>query len=193
MRPPRIVGIGGAARPGSSTERVLIQALRSADELGAETRLYGGAFLAELPLFNPYAEPSPRLLALAEAVREADGVILASPGYHGSVSGLLKNALDGLEVLRDDLRPYLDGRAVGCIVTADGWQAAGATLAALRAIVHALRGWPTPLGAALRASPDLLDAEGFCREPRDAAQLETVGRQVCDFARRMQQDAKAGA
>jgi len=57
--------------------------------------------------------------------------------YHGSLSGLIKNALDSLEPLRDDVRPYLDGRAVGCIVVADGWQACGSALASLRGIVHA--------------------------------------------------------
>ena len=80
-----------------------------------------------------------------EAVRAADGLVIATPGYHGPVSGLIKNALDALDGLRDDERPYLEGRAVGCIVTADGWQACGTALASLRTIVHALRGWPTPV------------------------------------------------
>ena len=45
-------------------------------------------------------------------------VVIASPGYHGTVSGLVKNSLDYLEVLREDDRPYLDGRAVGVIAVA---------------------------------------------------------------------------
>ena len=72
-------------------------------------------------------------------------IIVASPAYHGGVSGLVKNALDYVEDLRDAKRPYLDGRAVGCIACAGGWQAAVATLTGLRSISHALRGWPTPL------------------------------------------------
>ncbi len=55
-------------------------------------------------------------------VREADGLILATPAYHADMSGLLKNAIDLLEDLREEPRPYLDGRAVDCIVTAYGWQ-----------------------------------------------------------------------
>ena len=94
----------------------------------------------------------------------------------------MKNALDCLEALRDDARPYLDGRAVGCIVTASGGQAAGSTLAALRSIVHALRGWPTPFGATLNAS-GLFDDDGAFSDPRDAWQVETVARQVVEFAR----------
>ena len=183
-RKPLIVGIGGTVRPGSTSERALAVALRSVEARGGETRLLGGEFLARLPIFNPASgAPSAEQIELAEAVRSADGVIVASPGYHGSISGVIKNALDSLEVLREDARPYLTDRAVGCIITADGWQAAGTTLTALRSIIHALRGWPTPFGAALNAASGLFDADGACIEAKDAWQLATVGDQVLDFAR----------
>lgn len=182
-RRPLIVGIGGAVRPGSSTERALAAALRTAEAGGAETRLFGGEFVARLPHYTPgAAAPSQEQQELAEAVRIADGLIIASPSYHGSISGVMKNALDTLELLREDTRPYLSDRAVGCIITADGWQAAGTTLTALRSIIHALRGWPTPLGAALNASARLFDDAGDCLEARDAWQLTTVAEQVMDFA-----------
>jgi FMN reductase len=117
------------------------------------------------------------------AISAADGIIVSTPGYHGSISGVVKNALDTLEGLRDDPRPYFDGRAVGCIVSAGGAQASGSTLAALRSVVHALRGWPTPFGATLGAS-GLFDETGAFADPRDGWQVETVAQQVVDFARR---------
>jgi FMN reductase len=180
---PLIVGIGGTVRAGSSTERCLTATLRHAESLGAETRLLGGSFLATLPIFDPRPgePPNDAQQALAEAVRGADGVIVASPGYHGSISGVIKNALDTLELTRTDERPYLSGKPVGTIITADGWQAAGTTLMALRAIIHALRGWPTPFGAALNSS-NLFDEAGSCRDPKDTWQLATVAEQVMEFA-----------
>jgi FMN reductase len=184
MSAPLIVGIGGTPRPGSSTEKALTFSLQVAEAAGARTLLFGGAFLERLPHFNPGAGgPTDEQIEFVQAVREADGLVLATPGYHGSLSGLVKNALDSLELLRDDVRPYLHGRAVGCIVTADGWQAAGATLMALRSIIHAMRGWPTPFGAALNATNSLFDDAGACREAKDAWQLATVAEQVMDFAR----------
>ena len=181
---PLIVGIGGTVRSPSSSERVLTAALAAAEAAGARTRLIGGEVLSRLPIYNPNdAEHPPERSALVEAVREADGVIVATPGYHGSLSGLIKNALDSLEPLREDIRPYLDGRAVGCIVVADGWQACGSALAALRAIVHALRGWPTPLGATINSALKPFDDDGALKDPRDAWQVEMVARQVVDFAR----------
>lgn len=183
-RQPLIVGIGGTTRPGSSTERALAAALAHAGRLGAKTQLFGGRELAALPPFNPEIQTrTPEESAFIEAVRQADGILLASPGYHGGVSGLVKNAIDLLEDLRADTRVYLDGRAVGCIVTAAGWQGCNTTLSALRDIAHALRGWPTPLGVTLNtAGISLFDAQGRCTEATVQRSLETLAEQALAFA-----------
>jgi FMN reductase len=163
----------------------LLLSLKAAERAGAKTELFGGSFLAKLPLYIPgNLERTEGQQSFISSVRTADGVIVATPGYHGGVSGLVKNALDLLEDLRDDKRCYLDGRAVGCIVTAYGWQTCGTTLSALRSIIHALRGWPTPLGAALNTTNGLFDFAGTCTDERAASQLEVVGQQVVEFARR---------
>lgn len=180
---PLVVGIGGTTRAVSSTDRLLRAALLAADDAGARTHLFTGTFLSHLPHFAPEnRERNDEQRQFVEMVRKSDGVIVASPGYHGGVSGLVKNALDLLEDLRDDERPYLDGRAVGCIVTAAGWQSAGTTLAALRSIVHALRGWPTPFGAAINTAQPVFDPSGACTDPKILAQLAMVARQVVEFA-----------
>ena len=90
----------------------------------------------------------------------------------------MKNALDYLEDLAKDERPYLDGRAVGLVATAYGHQAAMTTLQTLRAITHSLRGWPTPMGAAIRTHAGLFSSEGACLEDAARGQLELVGRQT---------------
>ena len=181
---PFIVGLGGTVRAASSSERALGKALAAAETAGARTRMFGGEYLARMPIYNP-SDPSTleEGAEFLEAVRQADGIIVATPGYHGSISGLVKNALDSVEGLREDVRPYFDGRAVGVIVAADGWQAAGSTLAAVRGIIHAMRGWPTPLGATLNSGLGLFDEAGDFRDRRDAWQVETVAQQVVTFAR----------
>jgi FMN reductase len=182
-RPPIIVGIGGTTRAESSTERALGFALKGAQEAGAQVRLFGGAFLHGLPHYAPEASGlTDAQRELIEAVRSADALIIATPGYHGGISGMVKNALDTLEELRDDTRPYLDGRAVGAIVTAYGWQAAGTVLTSLRSIVHALRGWPTPFGAAVNTLETRFDSADSCSDPKVSEQLLTVGRQASAFA-----------
>jgi FMN reductase len=162
-------------RAESGSEQALRAAMAVAEAGGARIQIFGGTELARLPIYDTAGEDGgERRRELVEAVRQADGLIIASPGYHGSISGLIKNALDGLEDLRHDARPYLDGRAIGLIVTADGWQAGGSTLAAMRAIVHALRGWPTPFAAVLNATD---------RSDQDDVRIALVAEQVMEFAR----------
>ncbi|WP_374728578.1 NADPH-dependent FMN reductase [Caballeronia hypogeia] len=182
-RRPLVVGIGGTTRPASSTERALAFALKGAQESGARVQLFGGAFLHSLPHYAPETrELTDEQHELIEAVRAADALVIATPGYHGGISGLVKNALDTLEELRLDERPYLDGRAVGSIVTAYGWQAAGTVLTSLRSIVHALRGWPTPFGAAVNTLETRFESADTCSDPKVVEQLRTVGQQASNFA-----------
>lgn len=184
---PLVIGIGGTSRAGSSTERALVIALRSAAEAGAQTRLFGGQFLASLPSFSPGAGAlTPEQAELADAVERCQGIIIASPGYHGAISGLVKNALDSLESLANKPVPYFHGRPVGTLITAAGWQAAGTTLGSLRAIIHAMRGWPTPFGAALNSAGRLFDEAGECVDQGDAAQIRMMVEQVMDFIRMRQ-------
>ena len=188
MPVPFIVGIGGTASANSSTEQALKLALASAERAGARVQMFDGATLARMPHYLTEASTaSEDGRALVAAVRAADGLIIASPGYHGSISGLVKNAIDYLEETAKDARVYLDGVPVGLIATAYGWQATGSTLATLRSIVHALRGWPTPLGAAINTSGGIFKG-GACTDAGAAAQLDLVGRQVYQFAQLHQSD-----
>ncbi len=169
-RPSFVVGLGGTMRSDSASERALQTALDAAQAGGATTELFAASDL-DFPLYAPgVTAPDERVARFLDAIRRSDGLVIASPGYHGGVSGLIKNAIDWVEELRGDQRPYFDGRPVGLIVVADGWQATVTTLISLRSIVHALRGWPTPLGVAINVA----DATGA--DPRD--QLELLASQV---------------
>ena len=179
--PPVVVGIGGSNRAGSATDRLLTFALERAAEQGAKTLMFSGAELGLLPV---YGSPSTNEVdsAFTDAIANASGLLIATPGYHGGMSGLLKNALDHLEALRAADAPYLDGRAVGLIVTAAGWQAGGTTLVSLRSTVHALRGWPTPFAATLNSAEPLFGSDG-APLPHIAEALTLVTSQVTEFAR----------
>jgi FMN reductase len=183
MSPPYIVAIGGTLRANSTTERAMRYVLEVAQRAGARTKMISGMSL-QLPLYQPdNPERTDGARDLVAELALADGIILGSPGYHGSISGLVKNALDYAEDLRDDVRPYFSGRAVGCIATAGGWSGAMNTLGALRDIVHALRGWPTPLGAAINSTESIFGANGTCQVPRVAQMLELMAGEVLGFVR----------
>ncbi len=183
LRPPvRVLALGGSTRPDSAAERALRIAAQGATSAGAVVTYITGRDLM-VPIFDTEtSERAPMARHLVESMRECDGLILSSPGYHGSISGLLKNALDYAEDLRLDQRPYLDGRAIGCIAVAHGWQASVGTMNHLRQVAHALRGWPTPMGSAVNDATSFLGSDAESTDTAVARQLQTIGRQVVDFA-----------
>lgn len=152
MQGLHVVALGGTLRPTSSTARALEVALAEAAAKGARTTLLTGEAI-DFPNYDPDAAvATDRVTRFVETIRSADALLIGSPGYHGTLSGLVKNALDHVELTRGDARVYLDGMPVGLVATAAGWQAAVTTLQALRGIVHALRGWPTPVGVAINTT-----------------------------------------
>jgi FMN reductase len=184
MPTPLIVGLGGTTRPNSSTERVVRLVLDGLKTEGAEVVQLGAADL-QIDFYDPSsAERAPGARRIIDLLRRADGLVLSSPGYHGGISGLVKNALDYAEDLARDEQPYLEGRVVACIGTGAGWQGANAALVALRSTVHALRGWPTPLGLTVNTSEKLFDDGGRCLSEPLANQAQTVAGQILAFVHR---------
>lgn len=183
---PLVVGIGGTLRSDSSTERALRHCLAAVDRRGGHAELFSGEDI-ELPMYNPY-EPArtPRATRLIEALRAADAVVVGSPGYHGGISGLVKNALDYIEDMREDSRVYLDSKPWGCISCAYGWQAAVGTLGQLRGIGHALRAWPTPLGVAINSADQIWGDTGELVDEGVSGQLDLLAGQLLTFARSQQ-------
>nr|WP_087573534.1 NADPH-dependent FMN reductase [Sphingomonas sp. CDS-1] len=176
-----IVALGGTLRSGSSTEAAMRHVLRHAESQGARTRIFTGEEI-NLPMYAPgNVAHTPRISELIAALREADGVILGSPGYHGGVSGLVKNAIDYTEEMAKDARPYFSGKAVGCIASGAGFQGCNATLNALRGIVHALRGWPTPLGIAFNSAGRIFDGQGHCLLPELDNQFAIMANDLIAF------------
>jgi len=177
MRAPHVVALGGTLRPESATGRLLAAALGMAEARGARTTLLTGDAIA-FPHYEPDAAAGNAAVGrYLDALRSADAVIVGSPGYHGTLSGLVKTALDYVEQLRTDERVYFDGLPVGLIATAAGWQAAVSTLHALRTITHSLRGWPTPMGLAINTT-EPGDCIGRC-----GPQMEVMVGQIFDFLR----------
>jgi len=91
----RLLGVCGSMRANSYSSRLATIALAEASKHGAETRLLELSAI-DLPTYNPDNESMDHigLRAATEAVNWADAFLLASPDYHGSMSGAMKNFLD---------------------------------------------------------------------------------------------------
>jgi chromate reductase len=90
----RILGISGSLREGSHNTSLLRAAAKLLPS-GVELEIYDG--LRELPPYDADRDVEPADAAveqLREAIAGADGVLIATPEFNGSIPGVLKNALD---------------------------------------------------------------------------------------------------
>jgi len=91
---PRLLGISGSLRKGSFNTAILASLGASVEERASLQILP----LNDLPLYDQDADcrpPPPESVArLRAAIDSADGLVIASPEYNHSISGVLKNALD---------------------------------------------------------------------------------------------------
>ncbi|XXF79534.1 NAD(P)H-dependent oxidoreductase [Myxococcaceae bacterium GXIMD 01537] len=109
----KLLGIAGSLRR-QSFNRFLLEAVR--EELPPNVSLTLFDRLGDVPLYNADVEaqgvPEP-VAALREAIRAADGLLIATPEYNYSVPGVLKNALDWAS--RPPATSALRGKPVGII------------------------------------------------------------------------------
>ena len=85
----RIVALGGTVNPGSTTEQSLRLAAEIAAAQGAEVQVFGGEYLTSLPHYLGPVHNASWGAEMVEAVRQADGLLIAAPGYHGTISGVV--------------------------------------------------------------------------------------------------------
>lgn len=149
----KIVGIGGSLRADSYSQIALELAAKRVEVLGAEVEVLDLRRM-NLPFCNGednYPD-YPDVEKLQNTVKAADGLILSTPEYHGSLSGVLKNALDLMSF------EQLDNKVTG-LISVLGGQPNSNALNDLRVIMRWVHGWVIPeqiaIGQAWKAfSPD---------------------------------------
>ena len=180
MRQVRLVGLGGSLDGSSASLFALRLALQSAQAAGASTTLLDLRDL-DLPLYAWGQAPPAGAVRLVDAVKAADGLVWASPLYHGTVSGAFKNAVDWLELLSGHDPPYLTHKAVGLICTAGGHHGLQA-INTMEYMVRSLRGVTCPLVVPIAEAHRAFDAEGQAVQERVGQQLAQLGREVTILA-----------
>lgn len=184
MKRVTIVGLSGSLSEGSSSLAAVKLALEGARQAGAEVELLDLHEL-DLPMYpREEHDPPASVRRLVEAVAAADGMIWASPLYHGTIPGGFKNALDWLELLSEHQPAYLTDKVIGLIATAGGSQSLQA-INTMEYVVRALRGWTLPMTVPVNRSWQAFDADGQAQDPAIAERLRELGRQVTQAAERL--------
>lgn len=150
----KIVGIAGSLREDSTSYKALNIAAQRVKALGAEVEILD---LRQMKL--PFCDGGddypdyPDVEKLRTAVKEAHGLILATPEYHGSISGVLKNALDLMSF--DQLSDKVTG-----LISVLGGQSNSNALNDLRIVMRWVHAWVIPEQIAVGQSWKAFNSEG---------------------------------
>jgi NAD(P)H-dependent FMN reductase len=144
-----VLGVAGSTRQGSYSTQALKIAVEHAKKHGAEVRLLELNKMV-LPLYDPSAPVSKEVEYAAEAVAWADAFILASPDYHGSISGALKNFLD-------HFYEEFAGKVFGYIVASH--EKGLTVMDQMRTAVRQCYGWSMPYGVSINGPQDFTSRE----------------------------------
>ena len=149
-----VLAICGALRSGSFNRKLLAQAFAAygeAEAVHADLRL---------PLYDGDLETRdgipPAVQTLSDQIRDASAIIIASPEYNKSVSGVLKNALDWVSRTKGPVWP---GKPVAILSANDGREGGARGQYALRLCL-------TPFRADVLQGPEVCVAD--CSHAFDA-------------------------
>jgi FMN reductase len=175
----KIIGIGGSLRANSYTQIGLQIAAQRVEALGAEVEILDLRQL-QLPFCNGDKEypEYPDVQRLRDTVRDADGLILATPEYHGSVSGVLKNALDLLSFTE------LSGKVAG-LISILGGQSNSNALNDLRIIVRWVHGWVIPEQIAIGQAYNSFNSEGKLLDEKLSQRFDQFAQSLVDNTRKL--------
>jgi NAD(P)H-dependent FMN reductase len=168
-----IVALCGSQRDGSHTRKALERALAAAEAEGATTDLVDLTAL-DLPVFDPDRSDAGDATELRRRVRNADGVLLGSPMYHGSYSSVLKTALDycGFDEFEET--------TVGLLVVSGGGFPTPA-LEHLRSVSRALDAWVLPHQVAIPNAHSIFE-DGHLTDEDLLERIETLGSDLVEYA-----------
>jgi FMN reductase len=169
----KIVAIGGSLREGSCTYQAIEHITSLLAGFGCRVRLFDLRTM-QLPFCNGDSQ-DPRLdyPAVAEfrrSVREAHALVLATPEYHGGMSGVLKNALDLLST------EHLEGKVTG-LISVLGGEANSNALNDLARILRSCHAWVVPHHVAVGRSSKVF-ADGRVEDFRVRIRFEELARDL---------------
>jgi FMN reductase len=169
----KLLGVSGSMREGSHGRRALEIVLRAAADHGADTSLLD-LRLANLPMYNPELPPTDEhghVRRATEAVGWADALVLASPDYHGSVSGAMKNFLDyHWEEFTGKLFGYVCASHEKGLTVMDQ----------MRTAVRQCYGWSLPYGVSVHGENDFAP-DGTVMNARVEKRLRMLARDVVTY------------
>jgi NAD(P)H-dependent FMN reductase len=161
----KVLGVAASMRQNSYSMMAVKMALEEAEKRGAYTRLLALRD-SRLPMYAPNVN-SPELDRVTKEVEWADAFILASPDYHGSMSGVLKNFLDYFY-------EEFAGKLFGYVVASH--EKGLTVMDQMRTAVRQCYGWSMPYGVSVNGVQDF--TQGRLTNERTEQRIKMMARDM---------------
>jgi NAD(P)H-dependent FMN reductase len=167
----KILAVPGSLTEDSTTHKAVAIVAEAARQTGAEVEIFD-LRKYPLPIYDARSDESTypeNVHRFKQKMLEAEGYILASPEYHGSVSGVLKNALDFIGARE------LEGKFVALLGTSGGALGATNTLNTLNIICRTLHAWPLPSMPSVPQAYQAFHPDGSLKDEKLESRLKRLG------------------
>jgi NAD(P)H-dependent FMN reductase len=186
MRQPKILAFAGSTRTGSYNKLLVRLAAEGARTAGAEVTLIDLHDYA-MPLFDEDLESGSGLPEAARKLkalfREHDGLLISSPEYNSSITGVLKNAIDWVSRTETEDEPPLvafRGKTAAIMSASPGGLGGMRGLVHLRALLGNIGVLVLPDQVAISSAHTAFDAVGNLTDPRKGAQVSELGKALAE-------------
>ena len=176
-----VLGIAGSEREDSRARTALQVALKAARKAGAKVEVLDVSNLDGHASTVHDLTPDEVVDRVGTAVAHADALIVATPTFHGGISGPLRSILESIP------NDAIAGKATALVSVSGGSADRGDPLEPLRQQLQGLRAWVVPNRAVVPFAFRAFDREGNPTDPAVRERLETVGREVARYGRLLQQ------
>jgi azobenzene reductase len=178
----RIAIIAGSNRGNSSSTKALKYIARLLEGQGVRVD-FVHLWAKPLPMYSPDGDQDshPHVVEMVRAVEAADGLVLGSPEYHGSISGVLKNALDFIDsdIVRG--KPVLS-------LSSSGGAVGVSSLTHMQAIVRNLHGINSPEWISLGGDARKFDESGVPIDGKARLRIERAVNTLLMLVRQLRPD-----
>lgn len=176
---PKILAFAGSLREGSYNKKVLAIAAATARGAGAHVTLIDLRDFP-MPLYDADLQASEGVPAKAREFKrlmtDHDGLLIASPEYNSSITGVLKNTIDWASRQEPGEEPLacFVGKVAGVVSASPGPFGGVRSLLQVRSILAHIRVLVVPEYACIMHAAEAFNADGSLKDPKYKAAVDKV-------------------